>query len=115
MCIDDDSISRSHCQLFLSADESLMVRDLGSMNGTYVNGDRIQHSHSLAPGDVLDLGSLSLRVDFLSDTDPGPAPIHKSRGSSDTTQRMPSLANATFTMREVKEPAKQWWEFWRTD
>jgi pSer/pThr/pTyr-binding forkhead associated (FHA) protein len=115
VCIDDDSISRSHCQLYLSADETLMVRDLGSLNGTYVNGTRIRHAHSLVPGDELQLGSVMLRVEYTSDTDPGPAvaPRTSPRVSTASTQKMKSVPAERFTMVEVAEPTKRWWEFWK--
>ncbi len=90
--IDDASISRSHCQILLGPDESLQVRDLGSMNGTYVNGARIQKIHSLAPGDVLQLGALSLRIEYSSDTDPGNQVKKKPlSGGVKTTQPMKTI------------------------
>jgi len=39
-CIDDDSVSKKHCEL-LYENEELYISDLGSSNGTYVNGQRI--------------------------------------------------------------------------
>ncbi|MBC7834903.1 MAG: FHA domain-containing protein [Phycisphaerales bacterium] len=48
------SVSRRHCEL-LESDDELVVRDLGSSNGTYVNGERVK-SHELAPGDLLAVG-----------------------------------------------------------
>lgn len=115
VCINDDSISRSHCQIYLSGDETLMVRDLGSMNGTYVNGTRIRQAHSLVPGDELQLGSVLFRIDYNSDTDPGPArgPHATPHVSKATTQKMKSVPTERFTMVEVTEPAKRWWEFWK--
>lgn len=118
VCIDDDSISRSHCQIYLAADETLMVRDLGSLNGTYINGKRIRQAHSLVPGDELQLGSVMFRIDYSSDTDPGPAMAPRatpraSTNSTTSTQRMKSVPVERFTMVEVSEPTKRWWEFWK--
>ncbi|HYE02814.1 MAG TPA: FHA domain-containing protein [Phycisphaerales bacterium] len=48
------SVSRRHCE-FREIDEELVVRDLGSSNGTYINGDRVK-SKELSPGDVLAVG-----------------------------------------------------------
>jgi predicted component of type VI protein secretion system len=48
------NVSRKHCELYESDDE-LLVRDLGSSNGTYVNGAKIKQTE-LAPGDVLTVG-----------------------------------------------------------
>lgn len=49
-------ISRKHCKLTRES-ESVLVEDLGSSNGTFVNGKRVQ-SASLAPGDTLQIGSV---------------------------------------------------------
>lgn len=113
VCIDDDSISRSHCRLSIGPDEALVVRDSGSTNGTYVNGERVHQPHSLVPGDVLQIGAVSLRVEYASDTDPGPAGAKKSKAPTAMTQRMPTLSQQKFTMEEVTTPDKKWWEFWK--
>jgi diguanylate cyclase (GGDEF)-like protein len=58
-CIDDDGISRFHARI--SIDKSkYWVEDLGSSNGTYINGRRIT-SCELSNGDTLNLGP---RVSF---------------------------------------------------
>ncbi len=49
------SVSRKHCELVIAEDEELMVRDLGSANGTYVNGRRVRQQE-LSPGDLLTVG-----------------------------------------------------------
>lgn len=48
------SISRRHCELTWDEDE-VHVKDLGSSNGTFVNGKRIRQAE-LAPGDLLAVG-----------------------------------------------------------
>lgn len=48
------SVSRNHCELLIDDDE-LMVRDLKSSNGTFVNKDRVS-SRELVPGDLLAVG-----------------------------------------------------------
>jgi pSer/pThr/pTyr-binding forkhead associated (FHA) protein len=53
-------VSRLHCQLTATADV-LEVKDLGSTNGTFVNGDRIT-SARLVEGDRLSVGRLELIV-----------------------------------------------------
>jgi pSer/pThr/pTyr-binding forkhead associated (FHA) protein len=53
-------ISRKHCRL-MKEGESLKVEDLGSSNGTYHNGERVQ-SASLGPGDTLQVGSVAFVV-----------------------------------------------------
>ncbi len=52
--VHDTEVSRQHAELRHS-DEGFVVSDLGSSNGTYVNGQRIQR-HLLSSGDQLQLG-----------------------------------------------------------
>jgi pSer/pThr/pTyr-binding forkhead associated (FHA) protein len=47
-------VSRKHCRMIREAD-SLRMEDLGSSNGTYVNGQRIQEA-ILQPGDTVRVG-----------------------------------------------------------
>jgi diguanylate cyclase (GGDEF)-like protein len=58
-CIDDDGISRYHARITVDADK-YWVEDLGSSNGTYINGRRVT-SCELSNGDTLNLGP---RVSF---------------------------------------------------
>ncbi len=51
------SVSRRHCQLSCNKD-TLKIRDLGSRNGTYVNGKRIDEA-TVQPGDYLRIGPLT--------------------------------------------------------
>jgi DNA-binding NtrC family response regulator len=58
--IDDISISRRHCVVELR-EEQVVVRDLGSTNGTQVNGVRVQFAE-LRPSAVITLGMTRIRV-----------------------------------------------------
>ncbi|MFO0839961.1 MAG: FHA domain-containing protein [Phycisphaerae bacterium] len=53
-------VSRQHCELITTKDK-LTVRDLGSTNGTYVNGKRVAES-PLKPGDQLSVGPVTFVV-----------------------------------------------------
>ena len=58
----DPTISRRHAEI--STDDNghaIVVRDLGSSNGTFVNGTRVE-SAPLAPGDVVAFGKVSFRI-----------------------------------------------------
>jgi pSer/pThr/pTyr-binding forkhead associated (FHA) protein len=61
--IPDPSVSRQHCEISI-ADGKIMLRDLGSSNGTYVNRKRITQIE-LAAGDMIAIGKFIfvLRVD----------------------------------------------------
>lgn len=54
-------VSRYHCAI-LTDGEELLVRDLGSSNGTYVNGTRATGVVVVQPGDVITAGPLQLEV-----------------------------------------------------
>lgn len=54
-------ISRQHCEVLIK-DGSLMVQDLGSSNGTYVNQDRIK-SQPVSAGDLVSVGELVFVVE----------------------------------------------------
>lgn len=57
-------ISRRHCELF-KRDGRIMVRDLGSLNGTYLGSSPVKESE-LRAGDTLAIGPLTFEVDFVS-------------------------------------------------
>ena len=54
--LNSDWVSRRHCVLTEDAGE-IVVRDLGSTNGTWINGRRVQRGR-LKPGDERSLGHL---------------------------------------------------------
>jgi pSer/pThr/pTyr-binding forkhead associated (FHA) protein len=57
------AISRHHCIIRLGADEITLV-DLGSSNGSFVNGRRVVSQAALHSGDVLRLGERDFLVDL---------------------------------------------------
>ncbi len=58
---DSPKISRKHCCIAL-VDHRFVVRDLDSMNGVWVNEDRVNHSHDLVDGDRLTIGDVPFTV-----------------------------------------------------
>jgi pSer/pThr/pTyr-binding forkhead associated (FHA) protein len=72
-------ISRKHCE-FSEAEGRVVVRDLGSLNGTLVNGERIANPTVVQPGDKVTIGSIVFRVDYTPAGDkPLPAELVDSR------------------------------------
>src|SRR5262245_19148661 len=57
--VDADGVSRVHA-VFERLGDTWCVRDLGSRNGTFVNGERIMGERALHPGDEVVLGRLRL-------------------------------------------------------
>lgn len=68
LTIDKASISKLHC-LVVKTDGLLFVRDLGSTNGTKVNGQRVTRG-ALLPGDELAFASTKFRVHLGPDPEP---------------------------------------------
>lgn len=60
--IKSSQVSRRHCQFF-EKNGMLLVKDLGSSNGTYLNGKKIETQRVLEPGDELAIGPVKLRVE----------------------------------------------------
>jgi len=56
-------VSRRHCALRL-ADGYLTVQDLGSINGTFVNGMRVVNQEVVRPGDHLEVGPVRFIVEY---------------------------------------------------
>src|SRR5215468_7048471 len=76
--IKSSQVSRRHCEL-LEVGGKLTVRDLGSSNGTFVNGKRVLGQQPLKAGDELTVGAITLRVVTLGRQDAAPqgAPASK--------------------------------------
>src|SRR3954466_5374555 len=70
--IKSSQVSRKHCELF-EKKGLLLVKDLGSSNGTLVNGKRIEGQRVLEPGDELTIGPVQLRVARVGTTATAPA------------------------------------------
>lgn len=67
--LDDVTVSRKHAE-FVREDDRFVVRDVGSLNGTYVNRSRIDAA-ALATGDEVQIGKY--RLTFHASRHAGPA------------------------------------------
>jgi pSer/pThr/pTyr-binding forkhead associated (FHA) protein len=57
--LDDVTVSRKHAQILRRTDGSFSVSDVGSLNGTYVNGEQVDETR-LATGDEVQIGMFKL-------------------------------------------------------
>jgi hypothetical protein len=57
--IDSKHVSRQHARILSTSDEEWLVEDLGSSNGTFVNGERVK-SYPISQADVIEIGLASL-------------------------------------------------------
>jgi two-component system cell cycle response regulator len=56
--VEDDGVSRKHTRVRVSGDK-VLVEDMQSRNGTFVNGDRVQ-AYALKDGDKIEIGSTTI-------------------------------------------------------
>lgn len=61
LVLDDASVSRHHA-LISSAGDGFQIEDLGSSNGTFLNGMRLDRPLKLSAGDQLKVGLIQIRV-----------------------------------------------------
>lgn len=66
----DRIVSKEHCHID-RAGARWLLKDLGSLNGTFVNGERVSE-RALGPGDEISIGST--RIVFQDDVRPAPKP-----------------------------------------
>ena len=60
--VSDTNTSRHHARITRSG-TGFVVADLNSTNGTFVNGERLLADHRLEDGDIVTVGSVSLRFE----------------------------------------------------
>jgi predicted component of type VI protein secretion system len=70
--IDQKGVSKLHC-VVVKTDGLLLIRDLGSTNGTRVNGQRIRRA-ALLPNDQLGVANVSFQVKFGAELEAALAP-----------------------------------------
>jgi adenylate cyclase len=70
----DKIVSKEHC-IVEQRDHQFILRDLGSLNGTYINGERVRGEQVLKHGDEITLGSTRARYDDGSGLQYGPSAI----------------------------------------
>ncbi len=78
LCVPSADASRRHCEVAGDGRE-YVIRDLGSRNGTFVNGERLIRERRLRPGDRIEIGSHTITFCELE----ADVPIH---GPSDDAE-----------------------------
>jgi diguanylate cyclase (GGDEF)-like protein len=69
LALSDGSISRAHCKVERLETGRYMLIDLGSTNGTALNGERVQGAIPLNPGDKIFLGASVIRFAYADQLD----------------------------------------------
>jgi pSer/pThr/pTyr-binding forkhead associated (FHA) protein len=83
--IAEPSVSSHHCEVLLKGEE-VVVHDLDSTNGTYINGERVSEK-VIKPGQILRLGQIEIRLE----TDAPPSTSKKPLDQTLVMQRGVSL------------------------
>jgi RND superfamily putative drug exporter len=83
----DGKMSRRHALITRGPRGELAIEDVGSANGTWVNGERIRRPRSLQPGDVIRVGVTSLEV------------VHPSQATVTSVGALPAVAGITYRAR----------------
>jgi predicted component of type VI protein secretion system len=103
--IDNPSVSRRHAEIRLG-DNGWEVEDLGSSNGTFIRGTKIQGAQSIGLGDEIGFGKFS--IVFGKALGEGEHPVQAAAGAPKAKQ--PTLGRAEGTMHinphEVRELLK---------
>ncbi len=94
----DGEVSRSHAQILVQAGH-VQVEDLGSTNGTRVNGELIQALVGLRAGDRLAIGGHVLKLVFL---DPLERAFHETLLDLSTKDPLTGLANRGSVLAEFQ-------------
>jgi pSer/pThr/pTyr-binding forkhead associated (FHA) protein/tetratricopeptide (TPR) repeat protein len=79
--LEDDSISRKHAELERNPRGAVFLRDLGSANGTLLNGERIaQEPVEISPGDIIQFGMVE--VVYESGDEASNVPVRRERSGA---------------------------------
>ena len=82
MVVAHRQVSRKHCILVNKGDH-LLVRDLGTTNGTHINGKQVTQG-ILKNGDILSFGELAFQVSISPDSEKTPSKKQHSKSSKDS-------------------------------
>ena len=96
---DDEEISRSHARITLDRGGFCAIEDLGSTNGTFVNGRRISGPQTLSVGDTVEVGGTTLVVREL--------PIPASQTSLKAIHPQPTLPPRTASAPGSAPPTQE--------
>ena len=116
--LNDPSVSRTHAMLSASA-SGVVVSDVGSTNGTYVNGREIKYPVDLQPSDIVDAGPFKISVqvsgaDVASATSLSGRTMTAQLKPTQTVVLVARLRNVPLIKQTITEPEYQrTWNWWR--
>ena len=105
--IEDVSVSSSHAELTLAEDGDYILRDIGSTNGTELNGKEIaaEEDHRLQDGDKVRFGKIDAK--YISENPAEARPLPETEAASAvvaaTSKRPADFANASPFQKKKKK------------
>mgnify|MGYP001809858311 CR=1 FL=1 len=96
--LDQMEVSRRHCQFDLDGD-TVTVTDLGSRNGTFVNGSRLSGAARLPRNQAVVIGEWQIQVDV-----PAAAPVSRSQAAETPTPVPPAAPAPKATVSTIEPP-----------
>ena len=100
----DPEISREHARITRSSNGDLVVEDLGSTNGTFVNGHKIAAPTPIRPGDRIELGGSTVELPGAPAKPPRPGTGPPPAGSTPLPTGLGPSHPATSKSGGVKAP-----------
>src|SRR5688572_17632623 len=104
LCLEDEKVSRIHSVIEVAADGSLSIIDMGSVEGTYVNGKRVNKG-TLAFGDEIKVGNTTIKVDKNDGAAVAPSIAPVAAAGAVTDPSAPVVDNAPTAMMPAQTEA----------
>lgn len=105
LVISDEKVSRRHARLYTEGDQ-YVVEDLGSTNGTFINGARLSGPHLLRVGEQITFGETSIVSYERIDQDPNATVMSTITSSPSTVQAPTPEVVAPKPSGRPKQPAQ---------
>jgi adenylate cyclase len=100
----DDLVSRHHAILHHTDDGEYNLMDMGSRNGSFVNGSRVSCPISLRDGDTISLGEYQLS--FHRPDEAAQAAARDATTSLETTKSLATIRNTSILVADVRDFTK---------
>lgn len=105
ICLEDEKVSKVHCEVSFMQNrdlEQVIIKDLDSTNGTFVNGELIKQA-VLKSGDKIDIGDTVLRFNYNDDLE---EQYHSKLFTFAATDALTGLYNRRYTINELDNQTK---------
>jgi len=105
ICLEDEKVSKVHCEVSFVRNrdlEQVIIKDLNSTNGTFVNGELIDQA-ILKSGDKIDIGDSVLRFNYNDDLE---EQYHSKLFTFAATDALTGLYNRRYTINELDNQSK---------